>query len=148
VKASGHMNDAMSATPNPKKLFVGNLSWGVTEDDLRDAFSPYGDVVDVKLIIDRQTGRSKGIAFVEFAEEAAATAAVDALNGQDLMGRAIVVNVARPFVPRTDRPERSGGYGDDRRGGGGFRGGDRRGGFGGGQRDFGGRRDYGRDDNN
>ncbi len=103
---------------NPRKLFVGNLPYGVTEDQLNDLFGQYGELQEVKLIIDRMTGRSKGIAFVEFVNEADAATAMEATNGTEVDGRAIIVNVARPFAPR----ERTGGFG----------GGDRRGGFGGG----------------
>lgn len=112
---------------NPRKLFVGNLPYAVTEDQLADLFGQYGQIQEIKLIIDRMTGRSKGIAFVEFVEEADATTAMNATNGTELDGRAIIVNVARPFQPR----ER-GSFGGDRRGG--FGGGnDRRGGgYGGG----------------
>lgn len=112
---------------NPKKLFVGNLPWATTEEELRSLFGEHGEVVDCKLITDRATGRSKGIAFVEFAEESQANAAIEALNGYSLNDREMVVNVARPQAPRENR----GGFGGDR---GGYRGGnDRRGGYGGGR---------------
>lgn len=109
---------------NPKKLFVGNLPWATTEEELRALFGEHGEVVDCKLITDRATGRSKGIAFVEFAEESQANAAIEALNGFSMNDREIVVNVARPQAPRENR----GGFGGG--GGGGYRGGDRRGGGG------------------
>lgn len=112
---------------NPKKLFIGNLPWSATEEELRGLFGEHGEVVDCKLITDRATGRSKGIAFVEFAEESQAEAAIQALNGYSFNDREIVVNVARPQAPRENRP---GGFGG---GGGGYRGGgssDRRGGGG------------------
>jgi RNA recognition motif-containing protein len=112
---------------NPKKLFVGNLPWATTEEELRSLFGEHGEVVDCKLITDRATGRSKGIAFVEFAEESQAEAAIEALSGYNMNGRDIVVNVARPQAPRENR----GGFGGDRSG---YRGGgDRRGGYGGGR---------------
>lgn len=112
---------------NPKKLFVGNLPWATTEEELRSLFGEHGEVVDCKLITDRATGRSKGIAFIEFAEESQANAAIEALNGYSLNDREMVVNVARPQAPRENR----GGFGGDR---GGYRGGnDRRGGYGGGR---------------
>lgn len=124
------MSDDM--TTNNKKLFVGNLPFSATEDQLRDSFGEHGEIVDVKLITDRMTGRSKGFAFVEFAEESAATAAIEALNGKDNGGRAMVVNVARPPAPREDRgPRRDfggggrGGYGGNRGGYGGGGGGGR-----------------------
>jgi cold-inducible RNA-binding protein len=97
---------------NNKKLFVGNLPYGTSEDQLRELFSQYGELSAVTLIVDKMTGRSKGFAFVEFTDEAAAAQAVEAVNGFELDGRALVVNVARPFQPR---PAGQGGY----RGGGG-----------------------------
>lgn len=112
---------------NPKKLFVGNLPYAVGEEDLRQLFSDHGEIVDLRLILDRATGRSKGIAFVEFNTEEEAQKAIDALNGHEIDGRALVVNVARP---REERP-RTGGFnrgGGDRRfsrGGYNNRGGDR-----------------------
>ncbi len=109
---------------NPKKLFVGNLPYSATEQQLTELFSQFGTIVELKLIIDRMTGRSKGIAFVEFSSEAEAAAAIEGTNGRDMDGRAMIVNVARPFSPKP----RTGGFG-----GGGF-GGDR-----GPRRDFGGR---------
>lgn len=110
---------------NNKKLYVGNLPYSTSEDDLRNLFGQYGEIVNVTLIIDKMSGRSKGFGFVEFAEEDAATAAIEATNGMELEGRALVVNVARPPAPREDR---RGGFG----GGNGYRGGDR-GGFRGGR---------------
>lgn len=114
-------------TTNKKKLFVGNLPFSATEDQVRDNFGQFGEIVDCKLISDRMTGRSKGFAFVEFAEEAQADAAAQAMNGKDMGGRAMVVNVARPPAPREDRgPRRNFG------GGRGF--GNRRGNYHGGDR--------------
>ena len=114
---------------NPKKLFVGNLPYRITEDELRELFGQYGELTEVKLIIDRMTGRSRGIAFVEYATEEEAAAAIEALHNYELEGRAMMVNIARPQAPRENRG--GGGYGGDRRGGGGYRGGnDRRGGGG------------------
>lgn len=113
---------------NPNKLFVGNLPYSVTEDQLRDLFSQHGEIVDLKLIIDRMSGRSKGIAFVEYAEKAMADAAIEAMHGSELDGRALIVNVARPFQPR-ERTGGGNGYGGGGFGGGsrgGYRGGDRR----------------------
>lgn len=108
---------------NPKKLFVGSVPYSATEDQLRDLFAPHGELVEVKLITDRMTGRSKGIAFVTFAEESQAKAAIEAVNGFEMDGRALIVNVARPPQPRTDRGGYNrGGYSNDRRdsGGGGY----------------------------
>ncbi len=101
-----------------KKLYVGNLSFNATEDELRDLFGRHGSVDSVKLIMDRETGRPRGFAFVEMSEASAATDAIRALDGTQLGGRAIKVNEAQ------DKP-RSGGGG---MGGGGGRGGGGRGG--------------------
>ncbi len=113
---------------NKNKLYVGNLPYSMTEDDLREMFGQYGQVTQVTLISDKMSGRSKGFGFVEFSDEAAATAAAEAANGQEFNGRALIVNVARPQMPRENRP--GGGFGGGSRGG--FGGGGSRGGFGGG----------------
>lgn len=86
------------------KLFVGNLPYGVTDQDLNDAFAKYAAVTSAKVITDRFSGRSKGFGFVELEDDEAAQKAVKELNGSDLSGRNIVVSVARP---REDRPARS-----------------------------------------
>ena len=96
------------------KLYVGNLAYSVRDESLQQAFSQYGHVASAKVMMDRDTGRSKGFGFVEMGSDAEAQAAINGMNGQPLEGRAIVVNEARP---REDRP--GGGYG----GGGGGRGG-------------------------
>ena len=82
------------------KLFVGNLEYTVTGDDLRDAFSQAGTVVDAVVITDKMSGRSRGFGFVEMGSEEEAKAAVEKLNGSDLKGRKINVNEARPLEPR------------------------------------------------
>jgi cold-inducible RNA-binding protein len=105
------MNDS-SPQANPKKIFVGNLAYNLTEADLQNVFSQYGEIVELKLITDRMTGRSKGIAFVTFATEEAAQAAIAGQHDQDISGRAVIVNIARPPMQR-----------DNRGGGGGFGGG-------------------------
>jgi cold-inducible RNA-binding protein len=131
---------------NPKKLFVGNLPYSTTEDQLNELFSQYGQLTEVKLITDRMTGRSRGIAFVEFANEEEAAAAVEAVNGYELDGRALMVNIARPQAPRENRGFGGGGRSGGGRGfgggGGGFRGGDRGGYRGGRGGDRGGRSQY------
>ncbi len=86
-----------------KKLFVGNLSWGVSDADMNAAFSEFGAVSEAIVMKDRETGRSRGFGFVTFEDDAAADAAVAAMNGKALDGRAIVVNEARP---QEDRPRR------------------------------------------
>lgn len=99
------------------KLFVGNLSFDTTENDLQDAFAAHGTVVEANLMTDRDTGRPRGFAFVTMSSPEEAQKAVDALNGSTLGGRALTVNEARPKEART-----GGGGGG---GGGGFRGRDR-----------------------
>src|SRR5206468_7297901 len=98
------------------KLYVGNLSYNVRDDDLQQAFAQYGTVSSAKVMMDRDTGRSKGFGFVEMGSDPEAQAAINGMNGQALDGRAIVVNEARP------REERPGGVGN-RGGGGGYGGG-------------------------
>lgn len=78
------------------KLYVGNLPYSMTADDLRETFSAHGTVQSADVISDRDSGRSKGFGFVEMSSEEEAQAAIDALNGQDVQGRALTVNVARP----------------------------------------------------
>ncbi|MFZ3063524.1 MAG: RNA-binding protein [Actinomycetota bacterium] len=97
------------------KLYVGNLSYEVTEDQLKQLFSDAGTVVSVNLITDRHTGRSKGFGFVEMGSDADAKAAVEKLNGSDFEGRKLNVNEARP---REERPSGGRGFGG---GGGGYR---------------------------
>ncbi len=105
------------------KLFVGNLPYTATEDELKAAFTQAGAVVSVKIIMDRDTGRSKGFGFVEMASDAEAAAALEKLNGADYAGRAITVSIARPMEPRAPRgPGGGGGFGGGG-GGGGDRGG-------------------------
>ncbi|HZM63841.1 MAG TPA: RNA-binding protein [Candidatus Saccharimonadales bacterium] len=85
------------------KLFVGSLSYQATDDDLKAAFDAVGQVVSAKVIMDRETGRSKGFGFVEMSTEEEAQAAVKQLNGKEIAGRAVVVNEARPQEPRERR---------------------------------------------
>lgn len=105
------------------KLFVGNLSFNTTENDLSDAFAAHGTVVEANLMMDRMSGRPRGFGFVTMSSAEEAQKAIDALNGQQLDGRALTVNVARP---REERPAGGGGGGRGPRrdfGGGGDRGG-------------------------
>ena len=94
-----------------KKLFVGNLPWGITNDSLRELFASVGEVVEAMVITDRMSGRSKGFGFVTFATEEAAQAAIAQLNEKEIEGRKIIVNVARPKEERRDGGFRN----DDRR---------------------------------
>jgi len=116
------------------KLYVGNLPYGVRDNDLEQAFSQFGSVSSAKVMMERDTGRSKGFGFVEMGSDAEAQAAINGMNGQSLGGRAIVVNEARPMEPRPPRTGGfgggGGGYGGGRSGGGGY-GGGREGGGGG-----------------
>jgi cold-inducible RNA-binding protein len=110
------------------KLFVGNLDFKVTANDLQAAFAAHGTVVEANIVTDQATGRPRGFAFVTMSSPEEAQRAIDAMNGKELGGRTLTVNIARP------REERSGGGG----GGGGRRGyggGGRRGGYGSGRRD-------------
>jgi len=103
------------------KLFVGNLSFKTTENDLHDAFSAHGTVVETNIMMDRMTGRPRGFAFVTMASPEEAQKAIDAMHGQDFDGRALTVNIARP---REERPSGGGGGRGPRRDfGGGDRGG-------------------------
>ncbi len=79
-----------------KKLYVGNLSWGVTDSQLQELFSPYGTVVSAQVIMDRDTGRSKGFGFVEMGTDQEAQAAISGMHGQQIEGRPLTVNEARP----------------------------------------------------
>ena len=118
------------------KLYVGNLPYSMRDDDLQQHFGQFGQVQSAKVMMDRETGRSKGFAFVEMGSRDEAQAAIRGMNGQEFNGRALVVNEARP------REERPGGFGGGNRGGfGGGRGGDR-GGYGGDRGGFGGGRGY------
>jgi hypothetical protein len=117
------------------KLYVGNLPYSVRDSDLEQSFGQFGSVTSAKVMMERDTGRSKGFGFVEMGSDAEALAAVEGMNGAPLGGRNLVVNEARPMEPR---PPRTGGFGG---GGGGYGGGGREGGgggYGGGGREGGG----------
>ena len=109
------------------KLYVGNLPYSVRDGDLEQSFGQFGSVTSAKVMMERDTGRSKGFGFVEMGSDAEALAAVEGMNGAPLGGRSLVVNEARPMEPR---PPRTGGFGGG--GGGGYGGGGREGGGGGG----------------
>jgi cold-inducible RNA-binding protein len=112
----------------PSKIYVGNLSYSTTEDELRDLFAPYGEVVSVSVVYDRATGRPRGFAFVEMGTTEAAQGAISGLNGQEVGGRQLRIDSAKP----------PGGDGRGGGGRGGFGGGGGRGGYGGGRDDYGG----------
>lgn len=117
------------------KLYVGNLPYSVRDGDLEQAFSPFGQVTSAKVMMERDTGRSKGFGFVEMGSDAEAQAAISGMNGQSLGGRSCVVNEARPMEPRAPRSGGyggGGGYGGSGGGGGGYGGGRSGGGYGGG----------------
>jgi cold-inducible RNA-binding protein len=111
-----------------RKLYVGNLTYKVSDSDLEALFSPYGTVQSAQVIVDRDTNQSKGFGFVEMGTEAEAQAAIDGLHGADHNGRNLTVNEAKPREPRSG----GGGYGGGGGGYGGGGGGGRKGGYGGG----------------
>jgi RNA recognition motif-containing protein len=104
------------------KLFVGNLSFNTTENDLQDAFAAFGSVTETNLMMDRMTNRPRGFAFVTMSSAEEAQKAIEGMNGKDMDGRALTVNVARP---REERPAGGGGGRREFGGGGGNRGGGR-----------------------
>ena len=126
------------------KLYVGNLPYTVRDEDLQQSFGDFGAVTSAKVMMERETGRSKGFGFVEMSSDTEAQAAIAGMNGQSLGGRSITVNEARPMEAR---PPRTGGFGGgDRSGGGGYGGGGDRsggGGYGGGGGDRSGGGGYG-----
>ena len=116
------------------KLYVGNLPYSVRDEDLQQSFGQFGAVTSAKVMMERDTGRSKGFGFVEMASDAEAQAAINGMNGQPLGGRSVVVNEARPMEAR---PPRTGGFGGGGGGyGGGAGGGGGGGGYGGGAREM------------
>lgn len=124
-----------------KKIYVGNLAFSVTDDELQQAFASFGTIISARVVMDKMSGRSKGFGFVEIEDDAGADTAVDKMNGQTIAGRAIRVSEAKP---QEDRPRRSfgdgggGGGGGSRGGYGGGSGGGRSGGGGGGRGGYGG----------
>ena len=86
-----------------KSIYVGNLPWSATEEEVRDLFSGYGDVISVKLVSDRETGRARGFGFVEM-EDADAEKAIEALDNTSLKGRTLRINEAKPRAPRPQQP--------------------------------------------
>jgi len=114
------------------KLYVGNLPYSVRDEDLQQSFGQFGSVTSAKVMMERDTGRSKGFGFVEMGSDAEAQSAINGMNGQPLGGRSVVVNEARPMEARPPRTGGGGFGGGDRSGGGGYGGGggDRSGGGG------------------
>lgn len=124
---SNGQNTQPQAQGDQRKLFVGNLSWNLTSDDLKEVFGEFGTVEDAVVISDKFSGRSKGFGFVTMSTEEEAQAAIDGLHQKELDNRQLVVNIAQPPRPREERrfsDHRSGGS----NGGGGFRGGSSNGG--------------------
>ena len=119
------------------KLYLGNLPFAASDDDIREAFSAYGTIEDLFIPLDRETNRPRGFAFITLADDDLARKAIEEMDGADLMGRNLRVNEAEERRPQQNRGGGGGGYGGDRRGGGGGR--DRRGGGGGRDRRGGGR---------
>ena len=112
-----------------KKIYVGNLSFSVTDDELNQAFASFGSVTSARVVMDRMTGRSKGFGFVEIEDDGAADEAINKMNGQTIAGRPVRVSEAKPQEDRPRGPRRDGGgfgggggRGGPRRDGGGFRG--------------------------
>ena len=125
------------------KLYVGNLPYNVRDSDLEQSFGQFGTVTSAKVMMERDTGRSKGFGFVEMGSDAEAQAAINGMNGQPLGGRSLVVNEARPMEARPPRTGGGGGYGGGGGGGGGYGGGGGGGGGYGGGGGGGGRREGG-----
>jgi len=115
------------------KLYVGNLTYAMRDDDLQQRFAEFGTVTSAKVMMDRDTGRSKGFGFVEMGSDQEAQAAIRGMNGQSVDGRALVVNEARPREERPGGFGGGGGGGSRRPGGGGGYGGGGGGGYGGGR---------------
>ncbi|PWK75823.1 RNA recognition motif-containing protein [Mucilaginibacter oryzae] len=111
-------------------IFVGSLPFSLGEADLKQLFEAYGEVNSVKIIIDRESGRSKGFGFIEMEDDEAAQQAISGLNGSEVKGRSIAVSQAEEKKPGGDRRSSGGGYGGGNRGGGGYGGGNRGGGGG------------------
>jgi RNA recognition motif-containing protein len=115
-------------------IYVGNLSWSMTDEDLTNLFSQYGTVTSGKILRDKMNGRSKGFGFVEMDDDDAARTAISNLNESEVMGRKLIVNESQPR-PEGEYKKRPGGFGGGgNRGGGGYGGGNRGGGYGGGNR--------------
>jgi RNA recognition motif-containing protein len=128
------MNDTFD-TPqeNKKKLYIGNLPWSMSEEDVKGMCEPYGELVEVNLITFADSGRSRGFAFAEYADEESAERAIEALNDNEIEGRKLFVKVAQPRKPRRDGDRRGGGFRGGRRNFNNDRNSDHRGGYRGGR---------------
>jgi len=104
-----------------KKIYVANISYTATEQDIKDLFSEYGEVVSVKIITDKFTGQSKGFGFVEMESESDAQKTISELNGKPFMGKTLTLAEARPQQPRTGFQDRKGGFGRGKSSGKGWR---------------------------
>ena len=104
-----------------KKIYVANISYSATEQDIRDLFSEYGEVVSVKIITDKFTGQSKGFGFVEMESESDAQKTISELNGKPFMGKTLTLAEAKPQQPRTGFQDRAGGFGRGKSSGKGWR---------------------------
>lgn len=113
----GRSGSLLRATAMAKRLYVGNLRYSVTSEELQDLFEQFGTVTSAQILSDRDTGRSRGFGFVEMANDDAAVAAIESLDGRDHDGRRLTVNEARPRTPGGGGEYRGGGGGDDSRGG-------------------------------
>ena len=118
------------------KLYVGNLPYSFRDEDMQQAFSQFGSISSAKVMMERDTGRSKGFGFVEMGNDAEAQAAIKGMNGQAMGGRNLVVNEARPMEARPPRSGGGGGYGGGNGGGGYGGGGNGGGGYGGGRNSY------------
>jgi cold-inducible RNA-binding protein len=119
-KKRKNMSDYRQEEPNKKKLFVGNLPFSTTQEELQEVFSKFGEIANVNLITDRMSGRPKGFAFIEMNSEEEAQAAIDGMSGQKIGDREVIVNLARPRQPRDNQRGGFGGqrnYGANRSGG-------------------------------
>ncbi|HRJ50687.1 MAG TPA: RNA-binding protein, partial [Phycisphaerales bacterium] len=118
VQAAGHVRFKGKRDQIQMKLYVGNLSFKTTEDALRGLFEAHGEVSSAQLVMDRETGRPRGFGFVEMPDDGQARAAIEALNGQNIDGRDLTVNEARPREDRGGGGGGRGGFGGGRGGGG------------------------------
>ncbi|OWM84223.1 glycine-rich RNA-binding protein 2, mitochondrial-like [Punica granatum] len=111
ANGQGSMLNSIRSMASSTKLFIGGLSYGTDDHSLKDAFSSYGEVVEARVILDRDTGRSRGFGFVDFSSDESASSALQAMDGQELQGRNIRVSYANERQPRSGGAFGSGGFG-------------------------------------